>query len=370
MALLATTPYLHRLLLLLIVDAVMAVYMLRLVMPKAAGRSRLVLVAPLVVINCLLPLLFTPDGEVISVVATAFNNCWLANFKMVAVALARGPLTQHRTALQYSIVLLSPVTPQLEEKEGVTRVGSKGRLQESGGSSAQFLRRSALKCAVLIVAVSCLTVAPAGSILQDALYAVGMYTFLGAIMDGPASALTSLVDLKIAPHFNAPFVSDSVASFWGSRWNLTASNTLRVLVYDPICEGKWLANSATRAAEVGKHVKAMAACACFVVSGVMHEIMFSYASGPSQRHGRWFLFFAIQGPLVLLEAYVYRQLRIRNISVPHPIKVAITLIVLMTTAHYHFFPPPVESGLAANVSNSIYKSAIDTQQWLASLLHT
>ena len=54
---------------------------------------------------------------------------------------------------------------------------------------------------------------------------------------GPASALTALIGLRIAPHFNQPYAAETMASFWGSRWNLTASNTLRFLVYDPICEG-------------------------------------------------------------------------------------------------------------------------------------
>lgn len=35
-------------------------------------------------------------------------------------------------------------------------------------------------------------------------------------------------------------------------------------------------------------------------------------------------------------------------------QVAIALTVLMGTAHYLFFPPAVQSGVAANVSNTIY----------------
>lgn len=57
-------------------------------------------------------------------------------------------------------------------------------------------------------------------------------------MDGPASLLTSLIGLEIAPHFNQPYFSDSCASFWGKRWNLTVSNCLRGPVFDPITEGK------------------------------------------------------------------------------------------------------------------------------------
>ncbi len=67
--------------------------------------------------------------------------------------------------------------------------------------------------------------------------AVGLYAFLGFLMDGPATLATSLIGLRISPHFDEPYRSHSIASFWGRRWNLTASNALRVLVYDTICDG-------------------------------------------------------------------------------------------------------------------------------------
>ena len=67
--------------------------------------------------------------------------------------------------------------------------------------------------------------------------AFSLYAFLGFLMDGPASLLTSLIGLEIAPHFNRPYYSESVASFWGKRWNLTVSNCLRAPIFDPVTEG-------------------------------------------------------------------------------------------------------------------------------------
>ena len=60
--------------------------------------------------------------------------------------------------------------------------------------------------------------------------ALGLYAFLGLFMDGPASVATGLIGLKIAPHFDAPYLSSSLTDFWSRRWNLTASNALRFLV--------------------------------------------------------------------------------------------------------------------------------------------
>jgi hypothetical protein len=60
--------------------------------------------------------------------------------------------------------------------------------------------------------------------------ALGMYAFLGLLMDGPATLVTSFIGLKIAPHFDKPFLSSSITDFWSRRWNLTAGNALRFLV--------------------------------------------------------------------------------------------------------------------------------------------
>ena len=73
--------------------------------------------------------------------------------------------------------------------------------------------------------------------------AVGLYAFLGLLMDGPASLASSLIGLKIAPHFDKPFLSSSVTDFWSRRWNLTAGNALRFLVMpSPRCSGQELSH--------------------------------------------------------------------------------------------------------------------------------
>ena len=60
---------------------------------------------------------------------------------------------------------------------------------------------------------------------------LGMYAFLSLLMDGPASLATSIVGLRIAPHFDQPYLASSLTDFWSRRWNLTAGNALRFLVH-------------------------------------------------------------------------------------------------------------------------------------------
>ena len=44
-------------------------------------------------------------------------------------------------------------------------------------------------------------------------------------------------NLQIDPHFDSPYLSTSLGDFWGRRWNLSAGNVLRFLVYEPIQQG-------------------------------------------------------------------------------------------------------------------------------------
>jgi D-alanyl-lipoteichoic acid acyltransferase DltB (MBOAT superfamily) len=68
-------------------------------------------------------------------------------------------------------------------------------------------------------------------------WSFGLVSFLGLLMDAPASLVTSLLGVRIIPTFDAPWLSSSLADFWGRRWNITTSAVLRTLVYDPIVEG-------------------------------------------------------------------------------------------------------------------------------------
>ena len=61
---------------------------------------------------------------------------------------------------------------------------------------------------------------------------------LSSVMDGPGAAISRFLHIKVSRHFNSPWLSTSVASFWNRRWDLSAGNALRAMVYEPILEGK------------------------------------------------------------------------------------------------------------------------------------
>ena len=67
--------------------------------------------------------------------------------------------------------------------------------------------------------------------------AVSMYTFIGFIYDGLQVVLAQAIGLHVAPQFNKPYMAESLASFWGKRWNLPMGICLRQAVYEPISQG-------------------------------------------------------------------------------------------------------------------------------------
>ena len=85
--------------------------------------------------------------------------------------------------------------------------------------------------------VGAVAASPHAGFLPRLLAAVALYCLLGCLMDFPATVAISTTGLAISPHFDQPYASESMASFWGRRWNVATSNTLRSLIYDPIYEG-------------------------------------------------------------------------------------------------------------------------------------
>ena len=51
---------------------------------------------------------------------------------------------------------------------------------------------------------------------------MALYGLLSALMDGPAAVVVGLTGLRVSPHFDRPWRSTSIASFWSKRWDLAA----------------------------------------------------------------------------------------------------------------------------------------------------
>eukprot|EP00891_Asterochloris_glomerata_P009675 jgi/Astpho2/9675/fgenesh1_pg.00146_%23_81_t len=179
------------------------------------------------------------------------------------------------------------------------------------------LFRSITKFVGLVFLTHCLvTYEEMPQLVKELMYAVALYCLLGCLMDFPATVAISTTGLAISPHFDQPYASESMASFWGRRWNVATSNTLRSLIYDPIYEGRLVRSS--RAANAYSPIRrAVGLCACFIVSGMVHELIYWYLMGFVT--GKWQIFFTMQGPAVVLETAVRKWLKARSPALP-PLK--------------------------------------------------
>ena len=168
-------------------------------------------------------------------------------------------------------------------------------------------------------------------------------------MDGFGTVLTWLLGMPVAPHFNSPFGATSLGDLWGRRWNLTAGGVLRRLLYDPLVEGVVVKQPGVAMAR-RPWMRAPAALLCFVVSGVMHEVLWWYITGATTPHWAWFWFFTVHGLACVAEAVVARW---SGLSVPHVVGWVWTMGFFLATGHVLFVPPPERAGVADLVVGSL-----------------
>ncbi|XP_015060619.1 acyl-CoA--sterol O-acyltransferase 1-like [Solanum pennellii] len=101
--------------------------------------------------------------------------------------------------------------------------------------------------------------------------------------------------------FKQPYLATSFRDFWGKRWNRYSSKMLRLTIYDPTNEA--LKN-------LGKNTSNLLAIVCtFVVSAIMHELMFYYITcGLCLKptcEVMWF--FVLQGICISFEKFFYAK---------------------------------------------------------------
>ncbi|CAL5220832.1 g2914 [Coccomyxa viridis] len=355
-----------------------SLYLRRVANTTAPGSvARVAFSAPIVLSNFAAPALFSRDTEICTALAVCFLLSWLGNFKVIGLCLNRGSLTETLDPVQFATVLCMPITPQTVMqnplasavgmvKTGVNRiprVASNARLADDGGTAGQLVLGFLIKGVILGVVVFLLGRFELPVELRNFLYILGMYAFLSLLMDGPASLATSMVGLRIAPHFDQPYLSSSIADFWSRRWNLTAGNALRFLVYDPIMEGR-LVKDGDVSGRRSHSRRQLGVAVSFVVSGMVHELILRWSAGAGV-HGvewRWFLFFSLQGPLLAAESELKKWAKGRKIELPRPVAIVLTCGFLLLLGDTLFFYPAVHSGLADRVVGSLSHTYKDLYQ--------
>ena len=180
-------------------------------------------------------------------------------------------------------------------------------------------------------------------------------------MDG-LSCVCLLVDgrVKLVPHFDQPYLSESLEIFWAKRWNRFAAGQLHSIVFDPLIDNCAVAppDANDRVARFRRRQRAglfrvaVATICTFAMSGIMHELVFYHLTGAISSGAGWFLFFSLNGVLVLVERAMWSRTAWYT-NLPSYVRVAFTLALEVYVAELFFFKPVIQAGLDVAVIESV-----------------
>lgn len=206
---------------------------------SAPGLSRLVWALPVVLTElAVAPVLVDPVRW--PILPTPVSGIFgLAAFKVAAYIMGRGPLVlvDHAAFMEFAAVMCMPVIPAVAFKTSGGYTDPSLLKNRPMDFIASYGRKSCLSiCAIVAMQLPFLP-----RLAHHWLYAFNLSLFLGCLWDVWCLAATVFMGLKVASSFDAPWLSTSFADYWARRWNLTVCYMLRVLVYEPVIEGRFVA---------------------------------------------------------------------------------------------------------------------------------
>ncbi|CAF2113740.1 unnamed protein product [Brassica napus] len=280
------------------------------------GVKRLILMAPVMILFFLVPLHLT---TVHMIGTTGFFISWLANFKLYLFAFRNGPLSSPTLSLPiFLLVSCFPIKLQQLGNESKPK-------RHSVREGSLFYLVKALPLLLVIQSFRYTHLLPNKAVLL--LYGFNMYFSLDLMLAVTASLVRAASSLELEPQFNEPYLATSLQDFWGKRWNLMVSEILRPTVYEPVLRLSVLPR---------KWASAPAALATFVVSGIMHELIFFYLG---RLRPSWGLmsFFLLHGVCIMAEIALKKAIR-RRWSLPTPVARTLTILFVFATGIFLFFP--------------------------------
>ncbi|KAK1406983.1 hypothetical protein QVD17_38593 [Tagetes erecta] len=249
---------------------------------------RLLSLLPIIIIFSILPL---PISTVHLTFSIFFFLVWLGNFKLLLFAFNRGPLSSkpRLPIVTFISIALLPVKPK-ELNNKLTY------------SSPLSLPKPIVLACKTVILVTIVDVYRFKDQFHWTMIIALTFTYMYLAVELCFEFVAFLVkvihgyDFDMEPHFNEPYMSTSLQDFWGRRWNLAASSILRASVYNPT---RMILDR-----NLGKfrgHL--VATFVTFVVSGLMHEVMYLYLMRvPPTWEVTWF--FVLHGVCMTVEMAV------------------------------------------------------------------
>ncbi|KAL6990683.1 hypothetical protein U1Q18_008802 [Sarracenia purpurea var. burkii] len=234
---------------------------------------------------------------------TCFFVAWLANFKLLLFAFGRGPLSPPpppNPPLSFPrFVLISclPIKIDHHHPSPPPPNFEKPPPKKYHKSPVDYAIR------VLLVAIF-LQLYKYKQYLHPKIvmlvYCFHIYVTLEGLLALMATVAQALGRVELEPPFDEPYLSTSLQDFWGRRWNQVVVSILRPTVYDPVrCIASRLMGR--------KWASVPATMATFLVSGLMHELVF-YNIGRAKPTWEVTCFFLIHGACLVVENWVKKSL--------------------------------------------------------------
>lgn len=276
---------------------------------------------------------------------TSFFIAWLANFKLLLFAFGQGPLYTNPTLpLSHFLGLAClPIKAQQIPRSEKSDKSPKGKTIQLNPSELETTKKAHKSLSNYVFKIIALFICINLCHYKDhfihpkliwLLYLIQIYTSLEVLLAVIAALAQASIRVQLEPQFDEPYLATSLQDFWGKRWNLMVSNILRPTVYSPIrsfCElmaGKTIWR---------KWCPVPAMLVAFLVSGLMHELVF-YNIGRLKPTGEATCFFLLSGISVAVEMGIKRLLAGR-FSIPIILSRTLTLVFLVSSSFWLFFPP-------------------------------
>ncbi|CAA2935335.1 probable long-chain-alcohol O-fatty-acyltransferase 5 [Olea europaea var. sylvestris] len=259
---------------------------------------------------------------------TAFLITWLTSFKLLLFAFNQGPLT------------FNPTKPPLHVFIAIAALPIKIK-QNKNSPVAKSPKKVPLNLATETVAFSILiaVIREYKDYIPPKILLI-VYCCLAFLLIDLIVALSSflvrvLAGLELEPPSDEPYLSTSLQEFWGRRWNLIVTNTLRHTVYKPV-------RSASATVLGNNLAPLVAVVATFIVSGLMHELLFYYVTRVSPSW-EMTLFFVLHGVCVVVEFRLKAAFG-GKWRLPWFVSGTLTVGFVVATSFWLFFPPLTRNG--------------------------
>ncbi|KAF5730512.1 putative Wax synthase [Tripterygium wilfordii] len=294
------------------------------------GKLRLLSLLPIYYIFTILPLYLS---TAVPTALTAVFITWLGSFKLLLFAFDQGPLipSNHDPPLsltQFISIACLPVKIKQNQKHPShqthksppklplnwpTKVVLFGLLIGVHGNVIQHLHPK------MVLIVHC----------------VMLYLFVDIIFGGGIGLVGLVLGMELEPPSDEPYLSTSLQDFWGRRWNLMVTNLLRHTIYNPV--------RVFLEFQVGQQwATPVAVLAAFLVSGLMHELLFYYVIRATPTwEMTWY--FVLHGACLVVEN-VMRKLVVGRWHLHRAVSCLLTVGFVVATTEWLFFPPLVRSG--------------------------